>query len=92
MPVKGIRIFDNTIVIRRIGATLGGKKGNIPNRMFIAFDLVETNIYLGGDIGEAGKLKGTIQKEKFQWLKNSGLDLGENAMPSLMESKERQRL
>lgn len=27
--MKGIRIFDNTIVIHRIGATLGGKKGNI---------------------------------------------------------------
>lgn len=92
MPVKGIRIFDHTIVIHRIGATLGGKKGDIPNRMFIAFDPVETNVYLGGDIGEAGKLMGTIQKEKFQWLKNSGLDLGENAMPSLMESKGKQRL
>lgn len=89
MPVKGIRIFDNTIVIHRIGATLGG---DIPNRMFIAFEPVETNVYPGGDIGEAGKLMGTIQKEKFQWLKNSGLDLGENAMPSLMESKGKQRL
>ncbi len=52
--------------------------------MFIALDPLETNVYLGGDIGEAGKLKGTIQKEKFQWPKNLGLDLGENAMPSLM--------
>lgn len=70
-----------------------GRKETSPNRVFIAFDLGETNVYLGGDIGEAGKLKGrTIQKEKFQWLKDSGLDLGENATPSLMESKGGQRL
>lgn len=37
----------------------GGKKGNTPNRVFIAFDLGETNVHLGGNIEEEGNLKGT---------------------------------
>ena len=66
---------------------LGGKKANTPNRVFIAFDLGETNVYLGGNIGGAGKLKQKIQKERFQWLKDSGLDLGEDPEASPMSSK-----
>lgn len=66
---------------------LGGKKANIPNRLFIAFDPGESNVYLGGNIGGAGKLKQEIQKERFQWLKDSGLDLGEDSEASPMSSK-----
>lgn len=63
---------------------LGGKEKNIPNRVFIAFDLGETKIYLGGNIGGAGKLKSKIQRERFQWLNDSGLNLGEDAEASPM--------
>lgn len=49
-----------------------------PNIVFIAFDLVEHRVYLGGDIGggegAAGKLKQVIQKERLQLLKDSGED------------------
>lgn len=44
---------------------LGGKKANTPNRVFTAFDLGETNVYLGGNIGGAGKLKQKIQKREI---------------------------
>ena len=66
---------------------LGGKKANIPNRLFIAFDPAESNVYLGRNIGGAKKLKQEIQKERLQWLKDSGLDLGEDPEASPLSSK-----
>lgn len=60
--------------------TLGGKITNAPNRVFISFDPLDTSVFLGANIGGAGKLKVAIQQERFQWLKESGLTLG-NASP-----------
>lgn len=68
---KGSKYLIITIVIRKVVSHCGGKKGNTPNRVFIAFDLGETNVHLGGNIGEAGNLKGT-EREPYRKRNSNG--------------------
>lgn len=75
--------------------TLEGKLDNVHNKVFIAFGPVfEPCIYLGANIGGAGKLKQSIQVERCQWLKEAlkeaGLDLAYDAGTSPMASQSGQ--
>lgn len=73
--------------------TLGGKKQNVPNKLFIAFGPhFDTCVYLSANIGGAGELKSSIQEERFQWLKNEGMNRWLNATDSPMGRKNGQRV